>query len=121
VFPVQQVQRLGRFRHVAEQFVARNAGQPLLAALLEPVHEAAVGQLHHDHELVIDHVAADYWRSLYALTLALVLYFRVARPLVRAARLDLRVTEVVEEAPGVVSLRIGGLLIDLSWAFFSRT
>jgi predicted ferric reductase len=60
------------------------------------------------NEFVIDKIAADYWRSLYALALALVLYFRVARPLVRAARLDLRVTEVIEEAPGVVSLRIGG-------------
>jgi predicted ferric reductase len=60
------------------------------------------------NDLVVDRVAADYWRGLFALTLALVLYFRVARPLVQAARLDLRVTEVVEEAPGVVSLRIGG-------------
>jgi predicted ferric reductase len=60
------------------------------------------------NELVIDRVTADYWRGLFALTLALVLYFRVARPLVQAARLDLRVTEVVREAPGVVSLRIGG-------------
>jgi predicted ferric reductase len=60
------------------------------------------------NELVIDRIAADYWRGLSALALALVLYFRVARPLARAARFDLRVREVVEEAPGVVSLRIGG-------------
>jgi predicted ferric reductase len=60
------------------------------------------------NELVIDRLAADYWRGLFALTLALVLYHRVARPLVQAARLDLRVTEVVREAPDVVSLRIGG-------------
>jgi predicted ferric reductase len=60
------------------------------------------------NDLVVDRVAADYWRGLFALTLALILYFRVARPLVQAARLDLRVTEVIEEAPGVVSLRIGG-------------
>jgi predicted ferric reductase len=60
------------------------------------------------NELVIDRIAADYWRSLFALVLALVLYFRVARPLARAARFDLRVSEVVEEAPGVVSLRISG-------------
>ena len=64
------------------------------------------------NELVIDRVAADYWRSLFALALALVLYYRVARPLVRAARFDLRVTEVIEEAPGVVSLRIGGRGLD---------
>ena len=60
------------------------------------------------NEFVIDRIAADYWRSLYALAVALVLYFRVARPLARAARFDLRVTEFREEAPGVVSLRIGG-------------
>jgi predicted ferric reductase len=60
------------------------------------------------NELVIDKVAADYWRSLYVFTLALVCYFRIARPLVRALRFDLRVTEVIPEGPDVVSLRIGG-------------
>jgi len=57
---------------------------------------------------VIDRVAADYWRSLFALAVALVLWYRVARPLLQAMRFDLRVTEVIHEAPGVVSLRIGG-------------
>ena len=37
------------------------------------------------NELVIDRIAADYWRSLFALTLALVVYFRVARPILTAA------------------------------------
>jgi predicted ferric reductase len=60
------------------------------------------------NELVVDRVAADYWRGLFAITLALVLYYRVARPLMQAARLGLRVTEVVREGPGVVSLRVGG-------------
>ena len=60
------------------------------------------------NEFVIDRVAADYWRSLFALTLGLVLFFRVVRPLVHAVRFDLRVTGVTHEAPGVVSLRIGG-------------
>jgi ferredoxin-NADP reductase len=60
------------------------------------------------NELVIDKVAADYWRSLYVFTLALVCYFRIARPLVRALRFDLRVTEVIPEGADVVSLRIGG-------------
>src|SRR5580765_1652557 len=60
------------------------------------------------NEFVIDRIAADYWRSLFALTLALVLFFRVAQPLVQAARFDLRVTAVTQEAPGVVSLRISG-------------
>jgi predicted ferric reductase len=60
------------------------------------------------NELVIDRIAADYWRGLFALALALVLYYRVARPLARAPRFDLRVSDVIEEAPGVVSLRISG-------------
>ena len=64
------------------------------------------------NELVIDRIAADYWRSLFALALALGLYFRVVRPLVQAARFDLRVAEVIEEAPGVVSLRIEGHGLD---------
>ncbi len=57
-------------------------------------------------------VARDYWTSLYALTLALVLYYRLARPIVRAWRFDMRVTDVVEEGPGVISLRIGGRGLD---------
>jgi predicted ferric reductase len=60
------------------------------------------------NELVIDRVAADYWRALFACTLALVLYYRLVRPLVRALRFDLRVAEVRQEAPGVVSLRLAG-------------
>jgi predicted ferric reductase len=64
------------------------------------------------NEFVIDQVAADYWRGLYALALALVLYYRVTRPLWRAFRFDLRVTDVVEEGPGVVSLRISGRDLD---------
>jgi predicted ferric reductase len=81
------------------------------------------------NELVIDRIAADYWRGLFALTLALVLYFRLARPLVQGARLDLRVTSVVREAPGVVSLRIGGRGLDrlgarpgqfFLWRFLTR-
>jgi predicted ferric reductase len=64
------------------------------------------------NEFVIDKVAADYWRSLYVLAVVLVLVFRVARPLVRAFRFDLRVTDVIEEGPGVVSLRIVGRGLD---------
>jgi predicted ferric reductase len=81
------------------------------------------------NELVIDRVAADYWRALFAGTLALVLYYRLVRPLVRAARFGLRVTAVTEEAPGVVSLRLTGRRLDLLdaragqfffWRFLTR-
>src|SRR3989442_1920624 len=58
------------------------------------------------NELVLDTVAADYWRSLYVATLALIIGFRVAVPVANAFRYRLRVAEVVEESAGVVSLRI---------------
>jgi len=60
------------------------------------------------NELVLDTVAADYWRALYVATLALIVGFRVVVPLVNAFRYRLRVAEVVEEGPGVVSIRIAG-------------
>src|SRR3954447_4707616 len=60
------------------------------------------------NELVLDHVAADYWRALYVATIALLVGFRVLVPLTNGLRFRLRVAEVVPEAPGVVSLRITG-------------
>jgi predicted ferric reductase len=60
------------------------------------------------NELVLDQVAADYWRALYAATLALLVGYRVVVPLLNALRYRLRVAEVVAEGPGVVSLRITG-------------
>ena len=64
------------------------------------------------NDLVLQQVAADYWRSLYALTLALILYFRCLRPVVRAMRHTMRVTEVTPEGDGVVSVRIAGHRLD---------
>jgi len=60
------------------------------------------------NELVLDTAAADYWRALYLVTLALLVVFRLAAPFLDVLRFRLRVAEVVEEAPGVVSLRIVG-------------
>ncbi len=60
------------------------------------------------NELVLDNVAADYWASLYLATLALLIVFRLLVPVVNAFRYGLRVAEVVEEGPSVVSLRITG-------------
>ncbi len=64
------------------------------------------------NELVLDTVAADYWRALYVATLALLVGFRVVVPVVNAFRYRLRVAEVVEEGPGVVSLRITGRRLE---------
>jgi predicted ferric reductase len=60
------------------------------------------------NELVVNPTAADYWRALYVTTLALIVVFRVAVPIGTAFRHRLRVAEVVQEGPGVVSLRITG-------------
>jgi predicted ferric reductase len=81
------------------------------------------------NELVLDRVAADYWRSLYIATLALLVAFRVGVPLLNAFRFRLRVADVVEEGPGVVSLRIAGRGLDrlkadagqfFLWRFLAR-
>ena len=60
------------------------------------------------NELVVDRLAADYWRGLYVVTLLLLVGFRVAVPAVNAFRYRLRVVEVVDEGAGAVSLHIGG-------------
>jgi predicted ferric reductase len=60
------------------------------------------------NELVLDTVAADYWRALYVATLAFLVVFRLLVPLVAAVSCGLRVAEVTPEGPGVVSIRIEG-------------
>jgi predicted ferric reductase len=70
-------------------------------------HEISTG-----NELVLDTAAADYWRALYAATLAILIVFRFALPAATAFRRRLRVAEVVTEAPGIVSLRITGRGLD---------
>src|SRR5207237_2178944 len=81
------------------------------------------------NELVLDRIAADYWRSLYIATLALLLVWRVLVPLASAFRYRLRVLDVSAEGAGVVSLRIGGRRLDrmnarpgqfFIWRFLSR-
>lgn len=81
------------------------------------------------NELVLDTVAADYWRSLYLATLALLVVWRLVLPAVAAFRHRLRVAEVVVEGPGVVSLRIEGRGLDrlkarpgqfFMWRFLTR-
>src|SRR5436309_13885714 len=56
------------------------------------------------NELVLDRIAADYWTSLYLATIALLVVFRLLAPMAAALRFRLRVAEVVDEGPGVVSL-----------------
>ena len=81
------------------------------------------------NELVLDTVAADYWRALYVATFVLLVGFRLVAPLVQALRYRLRVGAVVEEGPGVVSLWITGRRLErlrarpgqfFFWRFLTR-
>jgi predicted ferric reductase len=64
------------------------------------------------NELVLSTVAQWYWKGLYLATLATLLGYRLLPPLANAFRFRLRVAEVVEEGPGVVSLRLTGRRLD---------
>jgi predicted ferric reductase len=64
------------------------------------------------NEFAYDHAAADYWRALYVATLALIVGFRFVAPMAKSLRQGLRVLDVIEESPGVVSVRITGRQLD---------
>ncbi len=51
---------------------------------------------------------ATWWIALYVATAALLIAYRVVRPIVRAGRHRLRVSEVVRESPDTVSILIRG-------------
>jgi predicted ferric reductase len=81
------------------------------------------------NELVLDTIAADYWRALYVATIVLLVAFRLLAPALRALRYRLRVAAVVEEGPDVVSLWITGRGLDrlnahagqfFLWRFLTR-
>ena len=87
-------------------------------------HEIPTG-----NELVLDRVAADYWRALYLATIAVLVIWRVLVPAARSLRHRLRVADVTTEGPGVVSLRITGRKLDrlradsgqfFLWRFLAR-
>jgi predicted ferric reductase len=87
-------------------------------------HQLATGS-----DFVGDPLARAYWYALYAVTLGALVVFRVGLPLARSAWHRLRVVRVVDEAPGVVSLEIGGVRLErlrartgqfFSWRFLTR-
>jgi predicted ferric reductase len=73
---------------------------------------AYLHQLPTGNEFATNPGQRDYWIAIYVVTLALLLTFRVARPLVRARRHRLRVSAVTREAPDVVSVHITGRELD---------
>ena len=87
-------------------------------------HQIATGR-----EFVGDPAARLYWQGLYVATLAAVVVFRLGLPVARNLRHRLRVERVIPEAPGVVSVEIGGAHLDrlearagqfFSWRFLTR-
>ena len=70
-----------------------------------------------------------YWTALYVTTAAFLVLGRLGVPLAAAVRHRLRVLRVVEEAPGVTSIEIGGQRLDrlrarsgqfFTWRFLTR-
>ncbi len=70
------------------------------------------------HQLVVgadffdDPMARLYWIGLYVITAALVLVFRVGQPLAITLRHRFAVANVVQEAPGIVSIYVTGRDLD---------
>ena len=75
--------------------------------VLSYLHQIPTG-----NEFTTNPAQKDYWIGLYVAVLALLLAFRVARPLRRALRHRLRVESVTPEGPGVVSVRVTGRQLD---------
>jgi len=95
-----------------------------LAVALAFSHQLATGT-----DFVGEPAARAYWYALYVVTLGVLVVFRLGVPLVRSLRHRLRVTRVIEEAPGVVSVEIGGVGLDrlgaragqfFTWRFLTR-
>jgi predicted ferric reductase len=70
------------------------------------------------HQLVVgtdfidDPIATGYWIALYGATVALLIIFRFGPPIAMARRHRMRVGNIVEEAPGVVSIYVTGRELD---------
>jgi predicted ferric reductase len=95
-----------------------------LAVALAFSHQLATGT-----DFIGRPAARDYWYALYAVTLGTLVVFRIVAPLARSAWHRLRVVGVVEEAPGVISVEIGGVRLDrlkaragqfFTWRFLTR-
>ena len=70
-------------------------------------HQLATG-----HEFVDQPVARAYWWALYGATAAALIGLRVVLPVMRSLRHDLRLERIVPEAPGVLSIEVGGRHLD---------
>ena len=95
-----------------------------LAIALGFLHQLTVGS-----DFVSDPVAVAYWVLLYIVTVALIVIFRIGQPIAFSMRHRLRVSNVVSEAPGVISIYVSGHDLDqlavrsgqyFVWRFLTR-
>jgi predicted ferric reductase len=95
-----------------------------LAIALAFSHQLATGT-----DFVARPAAQAYWYALYGVTLGAIVVFRIGVPVARSLRHRLRVERVIEEAPGVVSVEIGGVRLGrlraqagqfFTWRFLTR-
>ncbi|GII78625.1 ferric reductase [Sphaerisporangium rufum] len=95
-----------------------------LAAFLAFGHQVATGE-----QFAGDPVARAAWYGLYLAVAAVLVWFRFLVPARLALRHRLRVAEVVQEAPGVVSVYLAGRRLDglraeagqfFRWRFLTR-
>jgi predicted ferric reductase len=95
-----------------------------LAVALAFSHQFADGA-----QFMTDTAARVVWSALYLAVAAAITWYRFVTPVRQAFRHRLRVTEVVPEAPGVVSVLIGGQHLDelraqpgqfFRWRFLAR-
>ena len=95
-----------------------------LAIALAFSHQLATGT-----DFIGQPVARAYWYGLYAATVGVLVVFRLGLPAFRSLRHRLHVERVVQEAPGVVSIEIGGVDLDrlrarsgqfFTWRFLTR-
>jgi predicted ferric reductase len=78
-----------------------------LAIALGFLHQVYVGA-----DFIHDPIAVGYWVALYIVAAGLVLVFRIGEPIRLSARHRLRVTHVIDEAPGVFSIYLAGRDVD---------
>ena len=95
-----------------------------LAIALGFLHQLFVGT-----DFIHDPIAVGYWVALYAVTVALILVFRIGQPIWLSVRHRVRVSHVVTEAPGVISIYMTGRDLDrlavrsgqyFVWRFLTR-
>ena len=95
-----------------------------LAIALGFLHQLFVGS-----DFMHDPMAVGYWIALYVVTFGLVLAFRVGHPILLSVRHRLYVSNIVTEAPGVISIYVSGRDLDrlavrsgqyFVWRFLTR-